>query len=141
MVDQGVLRRRLEALLRFRERLRPFETMERKAFVEESRHHDLAERYLHLVTEAAIDIANHLIADAGYEAPETYRSTFDILARHGVIPADLSRRLQAWAGLRNVLVHLYLDIDHELTHEAIQNDLGDLEAFAASVAALLECED
>jgi uncharacterized protein YutE (UPF0331/DUF86 family) len=36
-----------------------------------------------------------------------------------------------------VLVHLYLRIDHERTWKAIQEDLGDLEEFAAAMAGLL----
>lgn len=39
--------------------------------------------------------------------------------------------------LRNILVHAYLDIDHSLTHEAIEKDLHDLEEFAAAAAGLL----
>ena len=38
---------------------------------------------------------------------------------------------------RNVLVHSYLDIDHARVHEAIMEDLGDLEEFARRMAPLL----
>jgi uncharacterized protein YutE (UPF0331/DUF86 family) len=137
MVDPEVLRRRIDALLGYVRLLRAFAEVDEREFVSEPRQHDLAERYLHLAVEAAIDIANHVIADAGYEAPETYRSSFEVLRRHGVIDDSLSTRLQGWAGLRNILVHAYLDIDHELTYQAILSDLGDLEELAAIAARLL----
>lgn len=105
--------------------------------MEESDTHHLAERYLHLAVEAALDIANHIIADRGFEAPETYRDAFSILARHQVIPNDLARRLQGWAGFRNVLVHAYLDIDHGLAWDAISHDLPDLRDLATIAANLL----
>ena len=54
---------------------------------EVARTHHLAERYLHLAIESALDIANHLIADSNLESPETYRDAFAILTRHGVIDA------------------------------------------------------
>jgi uncharacterized protein YutE (UPF0331/DUF86 family) len=54
-----------------------------------------------------------------------------------VIPQDLARRLQGWAGFRNILVHAYLDIDHGLAWDAIANDLGDLRELAAIAARLL----
>jgi len=127
----------VEALLQYVERLAKFADVDRNNFVGEPDTHHLAERYLHLAVESALDIANHLIADAGLESPETYRDAFAILARHGVIDGSLGRRLQLWAGFRNVLVHAYLAIDHGLAWDAIVNDLGDLRQFAAVAAARL----
>jgi len=42
---------------------------------------------------------------------------------------ELAQKLASWAGFRNILVHEYLAIDHGLSWDAIQTDLGDLEAF------------
>jgi uncharacterized protein with HEPN domain len=39
--------------------------------------------------------------------------------------------------MRNVLLHLYLDIDHGLTWDAIRNDLGDLRRLAKTAAEKL----
>jgi uncharacterized protein YutE (UPF0331/DUF86 family) len=87
--------------------------------------------------ESALDTANHLIADRGYEAPDTYRDAFAILGRHGDLSAHLATRLEGWASLRNVLVHAYLDIDHGITWDAIANELGDLRELAAKAATWL----
>ena len=38
--------------------------------------------------------------------------------------------MAGWAGLRNLLVHLYLDVDHALLFEILGRDLDQLEAFA-----------
>jgi uncharacterized protein YutE (UPF0331/DUF86 family) len=137
VVDAEILRRRLDALLGYLDRLERFRAFDRDEFVADSDTHHLAERFLHLAMESVLDIANHLIADAGMEAPETYRDTFIVLARHGVIPADLSEPLQSWAGFRNVLVHAYLAIDHGISYDAITRELDVLRAFAAVAAARL----
>jgi uncharacterized protein YutE (UPF0331/DUF86 family) len=137
LVDADVLRRRIDALLEYLQRLERFRSVERSRFVSEPDVHHLAERYLHLAIEAALDSANHIIADQGYEAPETYRDAFGILGSHGVLAADLATRLQSWAGFRNILVHAYLAIDHGVTWDAIQDDLGDLRALARIAAGLL----
>jgi uncharacterized protein YutE (UPF0331/DUF86 family) len=137
VVDADVLRRRLEALLSSLDRLERFRALPRDAFVEDPDVHHLAERHLHLAVEAALDIAHHLIAARRLETPESYRDAFAILARHGVLGADLAARLQAWAGFRNILVHGYLDVDHGLAWDAIRDDLHDLRALAAIAAALL----
>ena len=137
MVDANVLRRRIDALLGYLARLERFATLDRETFVAHADTYDLAERQLHLAVECALDIANHLIADRGYEAPDTYRDSFAILVRHGALPPELGKRLQGWAGLRNILVHAYLDIDHGLTWQAIVGELGDLRALAATAAMWL----
>lgn len=137
MVEADVLRRRIDALLDYLNRLEPFGAVDRMKFIAERDVHHLAERYLHLATESALDIANHLIADAGLEAPNTYRDAFAILTKHGVLDGELGKRLQLWAGMRNILVHLYLDIDHGITWDTIRNDLGDLRRLAEIAAAKL----
>jgi len=137
VVDADILRRRIDVLLRYIGRLEQFAAIPRDTFELEPDTHHLAERYLHLAMETVLDIANHLIADAGLELPETYRDAFVILARHGVLPVELGKRLQLWAGFRNVLVHAYLAIDHGMAWDAIVNDLGELRQFAAVAAAQL----
>jgi uncharacterized protein YutE (UPF0331/DUF86 family) len=137
VVDAEILRRRLDALLRYLSRLEPFGSVPRDQFVAEPDTHVLAERYLHLAIESALDVANHVIADSGFEAPETYRDAFAILARHGVIDDVLAGELQAWAGFRNVLVHAYLDIDHGIAWDAITQQLDELRRFGRVAAALL----
>jgi uncharacterized protein YutE (UPF0331/DUF86 family) len=74
----------------------------------------------------------------GYRQGTSYRNAIAVLAEEGLIDPQLSERLQEWMGFRNVLVHLYLDIDHGRSYDAIQEDLGDLEAFAARMARLLQ---
>lgn len=136
MVDPEVLRRRIDAVTEYLARLEPFRALSRDEFIEQPDRHHLAERYLHLAVESALDLANHIIADHGFEAPETYRDAFAILSHHGVLEGELARRLQGWAGLRNVLVHAYLDIDHGLTWDALA-EVDDLRQLARIAAGLL----
>lgn len=137
MLDPEILRLRIEALLEYLVRVDRFKEVGRERFVAEPDVHHLAERYLHLGLEAALDIAHHIIADRGYAVPVSYRDGFAILARHGVLPLSLCARLSWWVGLRELLVHGYLEPDHGRVWDAIQGDLEDLCAWAATAAALL----
>ncbi len=60
------------------------------------------------------------------------------LHEEGLLEEELTARLKEWMGFRNVLVHLYLTIDHAKCWATIQNDLGDLDAFAARMGHFLE---
>ena len=137
MVDRQKLLSRLDALESYLVELRAFQSASREEFVREPAMHHLAERYLHLACECILDIAHHVIADQGYRVATTYRSAIEILSEEGLLDQSLAERLKKWMGFRNVLVHLYLDIDHGLAYDAIRDDLGDLERFAASMGRLL----
>jgi uncharacterized protein YutE (UPF0331/DUF86 family) len=117
--------------------LRPFQAVSREEFVREPALHHLAERLLHLACECVLDIAQHVIAEAGYRQAATYKELMQVLSEEGLIDEDLAERLKGWMGFRNALVHLYLELDHGRSHDAIQEDLGDLEEFAAKMAGLL----
>jgi uncharacterized protein YutE (UPF0331/DUF86 family) len=117
--------------------LRAFQAYPRAQFIQQPALHHLAERYLHLACEAVLDIAQHVIADQGYTQATSYRNAVEVLEDEDMIDGDLAERLKRWMGFRNILVHLYLAIDHGRVYDAIQEDLGDLEEFAGHMARLL----
>ena len=135
MVDREVFDRRLARLEELLRDLRRLAASDPDLYRKDPGLQAQAERWLQLAAECVLDLANHLISERGWRTPETYRDSIRILAEERVLDEELASRLEAWVGLRNVLVHLYLDVDHETIWEILTNDLGDLEAFAAAVAA------
>jgi uncharacterized protein YutE (UPF0331/DUF86 family) len=112
--------------------------MSREGFIHDEDSHLLAERLLHLACECMLDVAQHVISDLGLRQPEGYRDTMQVLLEEGILEEGLAAQLKDWMGFRNVLVHLYLAIDHGKCWDVIQNDLGHLEAFAARMVRFLE---
>jgi uncharacterized protein YutE (UPF0331/DUF86 family) len=88
--------------------------------------------------QATIDLANHVIAANGWRVPANYGDAFKVLAEHEVIDDALAERLRALAGLRNLLVHHYDDIDDERVASEATRGLGDLDAYARAVVMLLD---
>ena len=74
-----------------------------------------------------------MIADRGWKTPATYREAFEILRAEGVLDAGLADQMQGWAGLRNILTHLYLEIDHARLYEILSGELRQLESYAVAV--------
>ena len=71
-------------------------------------------RRRHLVQTAAqisIDLANHVIAADGHRVPRDYGDAFRVLAEVGVLDAELAGRMVALAGARDLIVHLYAEVD------------------------------
>ncbi len=133
MVDRETLDRRLGKLEELLRDLRRLAMVPRSEFLRERGLQAQAERWLQLAAECALDLANHLIADRGWRTPATYKESFQILKEQGVLPERLAGAMEGWAGLRNLLVHFYLGVDHERVFEILVNELGQLEEFAAAV--------
>ena len=98
-------------------------------------------RRRHLVQTAAqicIDLAQHVIAADGHRVPRDYGDTFRVLAEVCVIDPELAERLVRLAGARNVIVHLYTEVDDELLARAVRDGgLDDLDLFARRIAGLV----
>lgn len=80
--------------------------------------------------QAAIDLANHVISAQGWRVPGSYGDAFIVLAEFGAIDRALADRLRGLAGLRNLLVHHYDEIDDDRVAAEVERGLADLDAFA-----------
>jgi uncharacterized protein YutE (UPF0331/DUF86 family)/predicted nucleotidyltransferase len=87
----------------------------------------LSEHYLRLAIEATLDLSRHIIVKTGLGVPQEYREVGKILREQGVVPPELGRELETMAGMRNVLVHLYWNIDHTLLYQSITTRLDVFE--------------
>lgn len=91
------------------------------------------EHTLQLAIQAALDVASHVVSEDRLGEPRTNRELFELLARHQALEADLSKRLAAMAGFRNVLVHGYTDVDLGIVRDVVLNRLVDLDDFVTAV--------
>ena len=86
--------------------------------------------------EQAIALANHLIKTGKLGLPKESRESFRILEAQGLVPEELSKRLQAMVGFRNVLVHEYQRLDIGVMREVVEHRLDDLLEFTRCILAL-----
>jgi len=96
------------------------------------------ERYLGLALQCSLDIGEMIISKEKLRTPETYREIIEILGENGILPKNFAQRFAFAAGFRNILIHMYADIDVEEVHQFLQENLGDFDEFAKSIAEHLE---
>lgn len=93
------------------------------------------ERVLHLALESCLDIGQVIVSHEGEERPDSYREVITILGEIGVLDPDFAEAFAPAAGLRNVLVHRYTEVDLERVHRFLRDELEDLRSFREAVAA------
>ena len=111
----GVLRR-VDRVLGAVERLDRIADMS----VEELMEKDLApvlEREVEVTIQGLLDLGGYIISAMGWEPPGSYSEIGLVLARHGVLDWEEGELLAQLARLRNIVVHVYADLDYELLME------------------------
>jgi uncharacterized protein YutE (UPF0331/DUF86 family) len=80
---------------------------------------------LQRLCEANINLATHMIRKQKLGIPQSSKDCFVILETHGLIPAELSQRLQAMVGFRNVAVHQYQKLNLAIVQKVIEIHIYD----------------
>lgn len=95
------------------------------------------ERYMQLSMEVTLEIAAMIISREGYEKPESHREAILLLGEHGILPKQFAEKFAPAAGLRNILVHGYAEIDMVKLYKHLQRDIKDFDTFARHVVKYL----
>jgi uncharacterized protein YutE (UPF0331/DUF86 family) len=96
-----------------------------------------AERLLELVVQVAVDILTHELAERGV-VPETYRKAFLLAGEQALLPPDLAAALADAAGLRNIIVHRYDEVDYQILAASIARALRDFHRLLDLYAGRLD---
>ena len=90
--------------------------------------------------EAAIDLAQHLLAERRAAPQDKAADAFEELYRRELIAEDLQAGLRAMVGFRNIAVHDYRKLNLDVVEAIIRGGTDDLLRFAA-LALKLERDD
>ena len=96
------------------------------------------ERNFQLAIESALDIGEVIISTRDFEKPEDYKDIILILGKHKVIPKEFAERFAKAASFRNILVHMYEEVDVRKLHDYLENNLEDFNEFAKFITKYLE---
>lgn len=138
MVDSSVILKRIG---RIRKCVATLETIRRthskQQFLADEMIQAAAERNIQVAIQSVLDICNHVVADMKLEVPDEEKQAFQILASHKVLPRRLAKTLTEMTGMRNVLVHEYLEVDHKRLYATISDDLIDFEKLINAILKLI----
>ena len=95
------------------------------------------ERILTQLVELAAAVNGHLEVARLGRGTSTYRESFGLAAEAGAVPHDLAERLAPSAGLRNVLVDEYPQVDLVLVARGVDLARTDYRAYVREVARSL----
>lgn len=137
MVEPEVIENRIRKLQGYLEKLSQLARTDKKDFLSDFRNVESTKYLLQVSIECCLDIANHIIASEKYRSPTDYADSFRVLHEHNIISDSLIGTLVEMAKFRNRLVHVYWEINDDLLHEIVRNNLNDFDLFIQAIIELL----
>lgn len=129
-LDRETLERKLGFLSRYVRDLGAYALLDEAG---RRREHYAIERLLQLLCESAADIALQFLKARGETLPASYREIFTALERAGALAPEMSSDLVGACGMRNVLTHLYDEIDLDRVIAAVDPAIALYSGFAGWV--------
>lgn len=83
--------------------------------------------------ETTIDLAMYVISQRKLGVPQDSRDAFTLLQIAGVLPVDLTIRLQRMVGFRNVAVHDYTRLNLDIIQSIITKRLDEFRTFSPTI--------
>lgn len=111
------------------EELYKLKKLSKEDFLHVPKNYLSTQRALEICINICIDVASHIISVDAKKKPETYRQIFDILAEIKVIPSNFKEIMKKMVGFRNILTHIYMEIDNIMIYQIIQENLSDFKKF------------
>lgn len=87
------------------------------------------ERNIELAVEQMIDVCRHLVCGMDWGEPENYSDCFKILAKNGVVEQEHLGLFQSMVRYRNIIIHVYDNVDDSITYGIYKKKLGDFLLF------------
>ena len=137
MVDAERAEARIERLEELIERLEAVRARGEAAYLADPELRAMTERWLQLAVQVCIDLGAQIASERSAPPPSDYADVFTVLGAAGVLPDELAQRLGQAARQRNLLVHIYMEIDDRAVFAALDR-LDDLRQFVTTVQPLID---
>jgi len=143
MVRLELVNRKLELIAEDLGRLLPFRDCSFEEIVNDYIKLAAVERMLERIVIRAVDVNEHLLTELATGQEDkitrlTYRDTFLQLSDLGVYPREFAGKIARSAGLRNILVHDYNDVDREIVYCSIGHCLEDYTEYVSFIDSFVQ---
>ncbi|MEK7575538.1 MAG: DUF86 domain-containing protein [Patescibacteria group bacterium] len=136
MTNVNVIENKISSVRKYLKILDGFKKYSRKEIENDLNIKGALERYLYLVAQATIDLAEAIVSYKKLRKPSTMSETFHILNEEGIIQKELMEKMVGMTGFRNAIAHDYEKINYDIVYDVLQNRLVNIEEFLKSVSNL-----
>lgn len=104
---------KLEKLEEYTRLLKEYQAHDLEDLKEDPTLRGATEQYFETTLECILDIGGMIISMEGLRKLDKYREIIEILGDEGILSREFAERFAPAAGFRNILVHMYAEVDVE----------------------------
>lgn len=135
MTNLSVIENKISANRKYLKILKRYKVYSRQEIEENVDIRGAVERYLYLAAQAAIDLAEAVIAYKGFRKPTTMSEAFYILNEEEIVSGELTEKMVRMVGFRNIMAHDYEKVNYDIVYDVLQNRLTDVAEFIERIEA------
>ena len=132
-MNDDVLLNKAAAIERCVARAKEEYNIDPRSFVSNFSRQDAAILNIQRACEAALDIGQHLIRREQLGVPQSARDVFELLAKSEWIERSLAEALKRMIGFRNIAIHEYQSLQHEITVKIITDHLDEFLQYTTEI--------
>lgn len=137
MHDKKLINRKLTNISKYLDELKdlskkPYEVFENQGF------HYSTEKLIELMVTMAIDINFHIIRELKSIPPKDYTESFKDLAKIKILPQEFANKIAGSAGLRNLLIHHYEEVDIKKLYKDLTAGIKDYEKYCYYIEKFIQ---
>ncbi len=129
MTNNSVLKNKISVVKKYLSNAKHFQKYSQKEIEGRIELKGSVERYLYLVAQSAIDLAEAVVAEKNFRKPSSMRESFYILNEEEIISSEITEKMLDMVGFRNIMAHDYEKIDFSIVYNVLKNRLSDVEKF------------
>ena len=140
MVDKTLLLRKAAELEEYFGQIGEYSDINADEYSKNWKTQRIVERTLQMMIEICVDIASHIVSDAGFRVPKSYADTFKVLYENKIVKKELFDRMERMAKFRNILVHQYDRIDEGIVVNILNTHLEDFLHYKDAIISFLKAK-
>ena len=133
MVDRSLILAKVSSVNSYLKRVKEKSNTELNTFLKDLDRQESVLFNLQMAIQNCIDIAAHIISDEGLGVPGSTNEMFYLLEENGYLDTELTEKMIAAIGFRNLIVHEYGKVDLKQVFEVAQKDIRDLKEYFRSI--------
>ena len=139
MLDKEFIKNKINFIHKDLKNLAGFKAYSLQEITSNSYRHMVIERLFEKIIGDALDINQHIIAqNKEIEVPNDYKETFLALIKLKILPKKIGEEISKSAGLRNILVHQYRELNEQIFYKSIKSCLRDYAKYCEYILRFIE---